>query len=293
MENIYQIKGELRNPVVTLGTFDGVHLGHQKIMEIIVQRAEKLKGKSVVATYHPHPLEILREEHYPYLLLEKEKKEEILKKLGIDFVLWLDFDKKMSNKPPQKFVKDCFVDKLDAREIILGYDWHFGRNREGDYHLMKKLEKKYDFSVDVVEEVLVDGKIVSSTQIRDYINQGNIADANKMLGRNYSIYGKIQRIQKNEEKNLYECEFQKSEFRKLLPTCGIYRAVVTHKNNDQPVILRISQNNKKDAKKMSLLYSDRISLSRGTLEVSVVSQLDLDVNNLDNNLIQKLLQTKR
>ncbi len=241
MENISKLKHKLKNPIVTVGTFDGVHLGHQKIILKLVERAKKTDGVSIVVTYHPHPLEILRQEHFPYLLSEKHKKEEFLKNLGIDHVVWLDFDKDMAEMKPELFVQDCFVNKLNAQEIILGYDWHFGKNRKGDYHLLKKLQKKYDFKVDMVKEVLVAGKIVSSTKIREYLNKGNIQAANKMLGRTYSVFGTTDKFFKTKTYNLYKSKFIKHESRKLLPKSGVYLANITENNNKFKVLLNIKK----------------------------------------------------
>ena len=232
MKSIHKIKHKLKNPVVTVGTFDGVHLGHQKIMQTLVQRAKAIDGISVVITYHPHPLEILNNKHFPYLLTEKIKKEEFLKKMGIDYVLWLDFDKKLANLSPEDFIKQYFVGKLAAKEIIIGYDWHFGKNREGDYHLLKKFEKIYGYKTDIVKEVRRGKKIVSSTKIREYIRDGKLELAQKMLGRYYSILGKVvpgDRI--GRQLGFPTINLEPLEPRKLLPQCGVYLTKTKLKQN--------------------------------------------------------------
>lgn len=289
MININKLKGELTNPVVTVGTFDGVHLGHQKIMRKLVTRAGEISGNSVVVTYHPHPLEILKDEHYPYLLSEKEKKEDFLKNLGIDYVLWLDFNKKMANMPAPDFVKDCFVNKLHAKEIIVGYDWHFGRNQEGDYHLLRKLQAKYNFQVDVVKEVLIKGNIVSSTKIREYLNEGKVEAANSMLGRNYSILGRIKDIWKNRDNAYYEAEFIKNEFRKLLPKTGIYSANINKHDESLKVLLQVVKNGKKESDNMEIFFSHDLTIPESPAEIFVKNNLDLDINKLDKKIVQNLL----
>ncbi len=223
MKSIHKIKHKLKNPVVTVGTFDGVHLGHQKIMQTLVDRAKAIDGVSVVITYHPHPLEILNNRHFPYLLTEKIKKEDFLKEIGIDYVLRLDFDKKLANLSPEDFIKQYFVEKLAAKEIIIGYDWHFGKNREGDYHLLKKFEKVYCYKVDIVREVKVGNEIVSSTKIREYIRDGKLDLAQKMLGRYYSILGKVVPGDKiGRQLGFPTTNLEPLEPRKLLPQCGVY-----------------------------------------------------------------------
>jgi len=232
MKSIHKIKHKLKNPVITVGTFDGVHLGHQKIMQTLVKRAKAIDGVSVVITYHPHPLEILNHRHFPYLLSEKVKKENFLKEIGIDYVLWLDFDEQLANLSPEKFIKEYFVDKLSAKEIIIGYDWHFGKNREGDYHLLKKFEKMYCYKVDVAKEVKVGNEIVSSTKIREYIRDGKIESAQKMLGRNYSILGKVVPGDKiGRQLGFPTTNLEPLEPRKLLPQCGVYLTKTKFKQN--------------------------------------------------------------
>lgn len=223
MKSIHKIKHKLKNPVVTVGTFDGVHLGHQKIMNTLVNRAKTIGGVSVVITYHPHPLEILNNRHFPYLLTEKIKKEDFLKEIGIDYVLWLDFDEQLANLSSEDFIKKYFVEMLASKEIIIGYDWHFGKNRKGDYHLLKKYEKIYGYKTDIVKEVRRGNEIVSSTKIREYIRDGKIEAAQKMLGRNYSILGKIVQGDKiGRQLGFPTTNLEPIEPRKLLPEYGVY-----------------------------------------------------------------------
>lgn len=233
MRELYKVKNKLKNPVVTVGTFDGVHLGHQKIMYTLVDRAKQVDGVAIVITYYPHPLEILNNRKYPYLLTERVKKEQIIKELGIDYVLWLNFDTNMANLPAEEFIKKYFVNQLHAKEIIVGYDWHFGKNREGDYHLLKTQSKLYDYKVDMVGEVKINGEIVSSTKIREYIRNGQIEKANTMLGRSYSILGKVVAGDKLGRKlGFPTTNLVPQEKRKLLPQCGVYLTkILFHKEN--------------------------------------------------------------
>lgn len=233
MKNIHKIKHKLKNPVVTVGTFDGVHLGHQKIMQVLVERARAIGGVSVVITYHPHPLEVLNRKHFPYLLTEKVKKEEFLKKIGIDYVLWLDFNEEMANLLPINFINEYFVKKLAAKEIIIGYDWHFGKNRNGDYHILKKFENVFKYKVDMVKEVKIENEIVSSTKIRNYIKNGKIDIAAKMLGRNYSILGNVIKGDKiGRELGFPTTNLKPTESRKILPQSGVYLTKIMLKKNE-------------------------------------------------------------
>lgn len=273
MKSLHKIIHKLKNPIVTIGTFDGVHLGHQKIMLMLVERAKEIKGVSVVVTYHPHPLEILNKKHFPYLLTEKVKKEEFLKKMGIDYVLWLDFDMKLANLSPEDFVKNYFVEMLSAKEIIVGYDWHFGKNREGDYHLLKKFEKIYSYKTDIVKEVKVENEIISSTKIREYIRKGSIELAKEMLGRDYSILGKVTQGDKiGRQLGFPTTNLQPFEPRKLLPQCGVYLTKIIYKQNVMWGLTNIGRKPtiKKDSRKKFIetyifdfnkkIYSEEIEL---------------------------------
>jgi len=223
MKNLHKIQKHLKNPVVTIGTFDGVHIGHKALLTRMVERTKVLDGVSIVITYHPHPIEILKKKVYPFLLTEKIKKEQFLKEVGIDYVLWLDFDLNIAHLTPEEFVRDYLYKQIGAKEIIIGYDWHFGKNRSGDYHLLKKIERELDFHVEMVDEVLVDDEIVSSTAIRKYLSEGNIQRANKMLGRNYCIMGTVEKGDQIGRGFGYPTSNLKPlEIRKLYPAIGVY-----------------------------------------------------------------------
>lgn len=232
MKNLHKIKKYLINPVVTLGTFDGVHIGHKALLERVVERTKALNGISIVITYHPHPIEILKKKVYPFLLTEKIKKEQFMKAIGIDYVLWLDFDVNLAHLTPGEFVKEYLHDQIGAKEIIVGYDWHFGKNRAGDYHLLKKMERELDFHVEMVDEVLIDGEIVSSTAIRKYLSEGNIQRANIMLERNYCIMGTVEKGEQLGTGFGYPTiNLKPIEIRKLYPAIGVYITQVKYAHN--------------------------------------------------------------
>lgn len=232
MKDLHKIKKDLKNPVVTIGTFDGVHLGHQAIMRRVVERAKALHGVSIVITYHPHPIEILKKKVYPFLLTEKCKKEEFLKEMSIDHVLWLDFDVNLAHLSPAEFVRDHLCKGIGTKEIIVGYDWHFGRDRSGDYHLLKKLEPDFCYNVEMVDEVLVDGEIVSSTAIREYLRNGNIKKANKMLGRPFSILGTVEKGNRiGTDIGYPTSNLKPKEPRKIFPGIGVYLTKVKYAHN--------------------------------------------------------------
>ncbi|MEA2103961.1 MAG: bifunctional riboflavin kinase/FAD synthetase [Candidatus Cloacimonadota bacterium] len=292
MKNIHQIKHKLKNPVVTVGTFDGVHLGHQKIMRLLIERAKKINGTSVVITYHPHPLEILRERHYPYLLTEQSKKEDFLKKIGIDYVLWLDFDKKLAGMSPLDFVEEYFVEKITAKEIIVGYDWHFGKNQEGDFHLLKKYENKFNFKVDMVDKVLVEGETVSSTIIRKYLQQGRIQKVNQMLGRKYSIIANI--ISKKGKKDIYAIKLKAEEFRKLFPNRGLYFSKLVIGQREVYALSIFEQNfaDTSQTKIIKCYFSSPDEIEHSDVELFMIKKLPRDSQNETIRQIETYMSAK-
>jgi riboflavin kinase / FMN adenylyltransferase len=180
-----------KNPVVTMGNFDGVHIGHQKLLELIKRRAKEIEGESIVLTYYHHPFETLHKKPYPYLLTEKAKKEQIILDMGIDHVLFLHFDDKIANMTADDFLEDILIKLLHPVEIVVGYDSRFGRNRCGDYKYLKANEEKYGYHTMHVPPVKCSGQIVSSTLIRKCISEGLIQEAQHYLNRHYSVAGKV------------------------------------------------------------------------------------------------------
>ncbi len=180
-----------KNPVITMGNFDGVHLGHQKLLMLLKNRAAEIQGESIVLTYYHHPFETLHKKPYPYLLTEKAKKERILLDLGIDHVLFLHFDDRISDMSATDFLKNILVQLLHPVEIFIGYDSHFGRNRCGDFKFLKMNEENYSYLTQHVPPVKCSGQIVSSTLIRKCISEGQVEAAKLYLNREYSISGKV------------------------------------------------------------------------------------------------------
>ncbi len=176
--------------VLAFGVFDGVHIGHQAIIKRVVERARLLGVESVIITFDPHPA-LWTSGSAPPMITTTKKKLEIIRSLGIDRISVEIFDDRFSKLSPEEFVKNILVDKFNAQEIVAGYDCAFGKNKAGDKLLLKELGKKYGYVVHIVEPYNFEGDIVSSTRVRNAISQGNIELANKLLGRYYSITGKV------------------------------------------------------------------------------------------------------
>ena len=179
------------NPVVTLGNFDGVHLGHQKIFEKIREEASKMDGEAVVITFEPHPLKVLSPQHCPPLLTPFRKKMLLIEKSGIKTVLCIEFSRAFSEMSPFEFVKDILVGRVKAKKIIVGYNYHFGKKQRGDVRILKNVAKLFDVEVEVMEPLRIGQTPVSSSKIREFIKHGEVEEASKLLGRDYPIIGKV------------------------------------------------------------------------------------------------------
>ncbi len=180
-----------KNPVLTLGNFDGVHLGHLRILLKVIARARALGAPSVVYTFEPHPLKVIAPEKSPRLLLDGDDKREFLKRLGIDAVISARFTKAFAARHPREFIENELVKKLSVREVWVGHDFCFGKGRTGTPAYLKGLGRRFGFSVTVEKAYKKSGSIVSSSRIRALILEGSLRAAGALLGRNYSIKGTV------------------------------------------------------------------------------------------------------
>ncbi len=216
-------KCDFIKPVVTMGTFDGVHLGHIKLLDRVVTKAIEKNTKSVVITYFHHPLETIHKKTFPYLLTERDRKEKLIKECGIDCVLYLDFNEEMAQMQPENFLKKIIIDEIGVQDIIVGYDTHFGNSREGNYQFLKNRSSTHNYSIELIEPVKMNNYIISSSLIRDYIREGDMQYAAKLLGRNYSIHGSVQLGQRIGRKiGFPTINLQPLDANKLIPAIGVY-----------------------------------------------------------------------
>jgi riboflavin kinase/FMN adenylyltransferase len=182
-----------RGTVATVGTFDGVHLGHWAVLQEIRRRAEETERRSILVTFDPHPLRIVRPEHAPPLLTTPVEKKEILAESGLDWAVFLTFSEALSRYEPRRFVEEILVGRLGVEELVIGYDHGFGRDREGDPATLQRIGRELGFTVDVVEPVAAEGSAVSSSRIRRLIGGGEVEEARACLGRPYSLRGIVVR----------------------------------------------------------------------------------------------------
>ncbi|MGP1447085.1 MAG: bifunctional riboflavin kinase/FAD synthetase [Candidatus Limimorpha sp.] len=191
--HINEVK-DICNAVVTIGTFDGVHLGHQAIFREMVRLAREVGGSTVVVTFHPHPRQVLNIDRVNLrFICSQEDKMRRIAESGIDNVVVIPFTKEFSRTPSDSFIKDFIINRLHPAAIVVGYDHHFGKNRMGDFKLLQDLARQYQFKVVRVEALDVDDIAVSSTKIRNALSVGNVKVANKLLGYTYSVTGTVVR----------------------------------------------------------------------------------------------------
>jgi riboflavin kinase/FMN adenylyltransferase len=194
METLHSIPELSRLPgplFLAIGVFDGVHLGHQAVISTSAEHARAAHGTPVVVTFDPHPEKILRPDSAPHLLTATQHKIALIRDLDVRHLLLIAFDKKFAATEPEKFVDELVTHSKPLREICVGHEWSFGKNRRGNLDLLKQLGRQFDFSVVGVSPVTMNGEIISSTAIRHAIERGNFAKATEMLGRDYTILGTV------------------------------------------------------------------------------------------------------
>jgi riboflavin kinase/FMN adenylyltransferase len=182
---------ELRHPVLTIGNFDGLHVGHRAIMRTVITRARALDGEAVVYTFDPHPRKVLQPERAPGLLTTMEQKLEILEELEVDVVVVEPFDSEFASIAPERFVRQHVHGRIRPLEVYVGYDFHFGKDREGSMKLLTELGPHLGFSVTIIPEVTLEGRDVNSTRIRALLAEGEVEVAQRLLDRPYTVRGRV------------------------------------------------------------------------------------------------------
>ena len=191
INGIENLKRPFMNPVVTLGNFDGIHLGHQKIFQRVKEEASKSHGEGVVITFEPHPLKVLSPEKFLPLLTPYRKKMMLIERSGMNTVLCIEFSLAFSEMTPLQFIKNILVERIKVKKVVIGYNYHFGKGQMGDAQTLWDAGKVFNFEVEVVEPLKIGPTIVSSSKIRNLIQKGEIEEASTLLGRDYPIIGKV------------------------------------------------------------------------------------------------------
>lgn len=208
---------------VTIGTFDGVHFGHQKIIEKLVSEAKKAQKKSVLLTFFPHPRMVLQKDTSIELINTIEERAFLLEKTGLDYLIIHPFSRAFSRTTALEFVRDILVNQLNISKLIIGYDHHFGKNREGNITQLTEYSHLYDFKVKEIPAQDIDDVSVSSTKIRRALHSGNLKTANNYLGYNFMLNGNVVNGKKLGGKIGYPtANIDVKETYKLIPKTGVY-----------------------------------------------------------------------
>jgi len=234
-----------RNSVVVIGFFDGVHLGHRKIIEACIKKAKKINGVSIVLTFNKPPLNVIKSEMYKKLIISYEEKIKIIDSLGVDFIVTANFDSDFLMLEPGQFCRNILIEKFYIREIFVGSEFHFGFKAKGDVLFLKRFLKPYNVKVNVVPLLKIKGEVVSSTNIRKYYSEGKIKEIRNLLGKNPQVEGIVVRGAGRGKQlgfptaNIDVCEVF------VTPKDGVYLGTVeinAGKNKLLPAIINIGDN---------------------------------------------------
>ena len=194
IENLDNIKSAFKNAVITIGNFDGVHIGHQSLFHEVIERADAINGTSIAMTFEPHPIRVLKQNGHPPLITLYDQKVELIEKSGIDVLIVVPFTREFAAITAKEYVLDILVKRIGAQVVVVGEDYTFGKNREGNINLLRSYAEALDIQVEVVDWIPI-SKIsadrISSTRIRELVMDGRVGDAQKLLGRHYQIKGVV------------------------------------------------------------------------------------------------------
>jgi riboflavin kinase/FMN adenylyltransferase len=261
---------DLRHPVLTVGSFDGLHVAHQAILKEVSRRAKLVRGHSLVVTFDPHPRIVLDGVDAPALLTTLEEKLDLLQDRSIDYTLVWPFTRRLASWPAPRFVEEILWKRLGVREMVIGHNHAFGHDRQGRQQTLRDLGKRYHFTVTAIDPVLYRGDPISSTRIRRRLLSGDVVSAAEMLGRPYELEGRVVRGDGRGRELKYPTANLDIRERKLVPQNGVY-AVRWKRASDSPGgLVNIGVRPTFDGKKRTLeihffdfqgsLYGERIHI---------------------------------
>ncbi|HEX2965216.1 MAG TPA: bifunctional riboflavin kinase/FAD synthetase [Syntrophorhabdaceae bacterium] len=229
------------NPVLTIGNYDGIHIGHQEIIRRVVAKAKEMSGTPMLMTFNPHPLSVLKPDSYIRLITPLHLKKKLIKSLGIEVMLILPFDTQFQDLPPEMFVQRVLSEKIGVKWIYVGYDFKFGKNGKGTVDTLKDLSKVYNFESDVVQAIQINGERVGSNAIRKLIMEGDVEKAGQFLGRPHMIEGTVVKGE-NRGKHMGFPTINLDTFFELVPKNGVYVTEVELKGKSKPAVTNIGYN---------------------------------------------------
>jgi riboflavin kinase/FMN adenylyltransferase len=263
-------------PVLAIGNFDGVHIGHQAIFRKLVERAKKKNGTSIVCTFEPHPLRVIAPERSPKLLTTFREKIRLINSLGVDMIVCVNFTRDFSHISAEDFVHEVLCKTFTVKDVFIGSNYRFGKGRKGSPELLQKLGKECGFKVTVVNEIKYDDATVSSTKIRTLIAKGRLEEASVFLGRHYCVIGIVIEGAKRGKNLLNIPTANIAVYNELLPKDGVYAVTVELDGKTYDGAANIGYNPTFEEKKFSfevhILKFDRKILGK-TLRVNFVKRI--------------------
>lgn len=229
------------SPVVAIGNFDGAHIGHQTIFRKTSERAREIDGTAVVLTFEPHPLKIIAPEKVPPLLTTFHKKMELIAVCGINITICADFNRQFADQQPRDFAKNILVDTIGVKEVIVGFDYAFGKGREGTILYLKKMGEEFGFAVHVVDPIKINNQLVSSSRVRELIEGGEVEKAAELLGRPYSLVGPVVKGFKTGRKIGFPTANIDTRHVQV-PGTGVYAAYVVREHRRFPGVVNVGFN---------------------------------------------------
>jgi len=220
------LKDHYRDVVLTIGNFDGVHRGHQKIFRLVADKARAARGTAMAMTFDPHPVRVLAPERGVKVLTPFDEKARLMERYGIDVLLCIPFTKEFSNTKPDDFIRDVVVGRIGAKEVIVGHNYSFGKGKKGTTDLLRRRGKKYGIAVKVVRSARMFGEAVSSSRIRSLVGRGRVCEASWLLGRPYMIEGSVVRGEGRGGKVIGVPTANIAPRNDLLPREGVYAVKV-------------------------------------------------------------------
>jgi len=233
--------GTIKNPVVTTGSFDGVHVGHNYIISRLSKIAKEIDGESVLITFYPHPRKVLNPESREMMIYTQREKIETLSKTSLDHLIIINFTLEFAKLSPMDYIRKIIVEKIHAKKVVIGYDHQFGANREGNFDYLYELGRYYDFGVEEIEAQDVKHTAVSSTKIRRALQEGDIVRVNDYLGQKYILIGKVEEGSRfGRRVGFRTANVNIEEDSKLLPQIGVYAVRVDVNGNNHKGLLSVA-----------------------------------------------------
>ena len=274
IKKLVPLKHKYPHAVLAMGNFDGMHVGHKRIIDRVIAEAKRINGTSIILTFTPHPIKVLKPEVTDLLLASEEHKIKLIEKTGIDVCVSIDFIS-IADMGAEEFIAEVLCNYLHVQKIYVGFNYRFGVGRQGNVNLLKQMGEKNNFSVGIIKPMKISGEIVSSTKVRECIREGNLDKASRLLGRRYSVMGNVSRgcgISRDIDfptANIY-CDIE------VTPPEGVYAAyAIIHINNKRPVCKAVLDARKQNSKFFLEVYifGLKTDLYGKTIEVFFIKKL--------------------